>query len=806
MKISRTLADIAFCIALAALALLPFAATANNAGPSSGRATGFTENKGQVHDQFRRPNAAVLYLMSGRGMNVQLKHDGFSYDTYLVSDHGREAEIRDEGEAMDEPSWTTYGFHRVDIRFVNGDPLPEIVQEGESADYTNYYTDVTGEAGATFVRSYSTVTYRNVWPNIDVRFNSTDEGFKYDVIVRPGGDLADARFKVEGAVISESLTGQLLFTWTDNAMEERIPDSWTERGHRKSRVHAAYAVHADGIFGFVAHGASEGTLVIDPAIQWATYYGGSGTEGYASTAMDNAGNSYLASETTSPNNVATAGSHDAVYNSGDDGLLVKFSPAGVRSWGTYFGGPSSEWWQRVEADGAGNLALSGYTFSSSGIATAGAHKTQLTGTTDAYLMLFNTNGVRQWSTYYGGSGTDRGRAASFSMSGKIALVGETYSTNGIATTGAPDVTYSAGSDGFVAWFSATGQRLFGSYLGGTGDDTVTDVDASFANSEFVITGHTLSSSGIATAGSHDPTYNGDYDAYLALYNGSGSGTKTWCTYYGGSGIDIGTGVTWTGATTFVLCGSTNSTSGIATAGSDQPNYGGGTRDVFHASFDRFSKARIRGSYAGGPNEDVGSCITKLGNQGYAIGSAGYSDGYATPGSFGPTGPGRYVAGYTSSGVKNWAGYLPNLDLFSISIASNSTALVAAGANLDGGATVTPGAHQTTPGGGWDLVLHRLVNTAPPVLMPLFDDDRAALKSLSAIPDNAGVQLQYEGKEDVFTGAAITVTDALGREVPFTSTVNSGTSAHIALAHPSGVFIVALLRHDGHRLTTRFGLP
>jgi len=28
---------------------------------------------------------------------------------------------------------------------------------------------VTGEAGATFVRSYSTVIYRNVWPNIDVR-------------------------------------------------------------------------------------------------------------------------------------------------------------------------------------------------------------------------------------------------------------------------------------------------------------------------------------------------------------------------------------------------------------------------------------------------------------------------------------------------------------------------------------------------------------------------------------------------------------------------------------------------------------
>jgi hypothetical protein len=84
MRTTRTFADLIFCLGLAALALFPYAATAHN-GP-----TGFTENKGQIHDQSHQPNRAVLYLLNGPGMNVQLQKDGFAYDTYVVRDgvHG----------------------------------------------------------------------------------------------------------------------------------------------------------------------------------------------------------------------------------------------------------------------------------------------------------------------------------------------------------------------------------------------------------------------------------------------------------------------------------------------------------------------------------------------------------------------------------------------------------------------------------------------------------------------------------------------------------------------------------------------
>lgn len=44
--------------------------------------TGFTENKGQVYDQFHKSNKDVKYILHAAGMNIQLRKNSFSYDTY----------------------------------------------------------------------------------------------------------------------------------------------------------------------------------------------------------------------------------------------------------------------------------------------------------------------------------------------------------------------------------------------------------------------------------------------------------------------------------------------------------------------------------------------------------------------------------------------------------------------------------------------------------------------------------------------------------------------------------------------------
>jgi len=56
----------------------------NASGLPTGQA-GFYENRGQIKDQNNKPNAAVKFLLSSPGFNVQLRQTGFSYDTYTDS-------------------------------------------------------------------------------------------------------------------------------------------------------------------------------------------------------------------------------------------------------------------------------------------------------------------------------------------------------------------------------------------------------------------------------------------------------------------------------------------------------------------------------------------------------------------------------------------------------------------------------------------------------------------------------------------------------------------------------------------------
>ncbi|MFH0761056.1 MAG: hypothetical protein V2A67_06100 [Bacteroidota bacterium] len=103
-------------------------------------AQGFIENKGQIIDQNSRPNLAVLYLLNTPGMNVQLRRG--------------------------------WNFHRIDFDLIGSNPNCEIITSGSSPDYLNYYTTGTPEGGVFKVRSYHTVTYKEIYPGIDLVFNT----------------------------------------------------------------------------------------------------------------------------------------------------------------------------------------------------------------------------------------------------------------------------------------------------------------------------------------------------------------------------------------------------------------------------------------------------------------------------------------------------------------------------------------------------------------------------------------------------------------------------------------------------------
>ena len=115
-------------------------------------------------------------------------------------------------------------------------------------------------------------------------------------------------------------------------------------------------------------------------------------------------------------------------------------------------------------------------------------------------------------------------------------------------------------------------------------------------------GQSFSASNIATAGSHQNTLSGLSDGFVVSFSSSGS--RTWGTYYGGSGDEAVFSICTNSAGNVILVGQTSTTSGtsIATAGVFQPGLAEDLPDAFVAVLNG-SGTRSWGSYYGGVGDE-----------------------------------------------------------------------------------------------------------------------------------------------------------------------------------------------------------
>ncbi|MGH1336983.1 MAG: SBBP repeat-containing protein [Aureispira sp.] len=316
--------------------------------------------------------------------------------------------------------------------------------------------------------------------------------------------------------------------------------------------------------------------------QWATYYGTSSYDSGNECATDNVGNVYLVGTTSSSSGMASGGYQNT--SGGDwDAFLVKFNATGVRQWATYYGGNERDGALSTATDPTGNVYITGSTLSTAGMASGGHQNTYggggnpSTGDGDAYLAKFNSAGVRQWATYYGGDSLDGGSECVTDQNGNVYLVGETYSSNNIAFNGHQN-NYARSQDIFLVKFDGAGTRQWATYYGGnlgSGMDYGRDC-AIDASGNVYLVGGTGSTNNISTRN----IFRGSIDAFLAKFNSTG--VRQWARYYGGNSSDVAWGCALDGNGYIYVSGQTESTADIASNG-HQGTYGG-VEDVFLAKF------------------------------------------------------------------------------------------------------------------------------------------------------------------------------------------------------------------------------
>lgn len=394
---------------------------------------------------------------------------------------------------------------------------------------------------------------------------------------------------------------------------------------------AYQTMNAGDFDGFLAKFNSNGS------ISWATYYGGIGDDNISGLAIDAAGKVYISGITNSDSAMATTGSfQDTISSAYFDLFLVKFDSAGNRIWGTYYGGNDVETGGLCATDNQGHVYLAGHTLSASGIAFNGFQNAFNGSVNNAFLVQFDTAGVRHWATYYGDTTESLEGGVACDLSGNVYLAGQTSSHGGLSTTGTYQPAAGGGKDNFIVKFNAAGARQWATYYGGPGDE-LTGGYAAIACDQWgniVLNGRTNSTSGIASTGAFQTTLAGAQDAFLVEFDSTGA--RKWGTYYGGTSDENGQAVAFDLSGNIFLDGITLSNSGIASPGAYQPAYGGGSDDAFIVKMDTAGN-RVWGTYYGGAAFDEAYAIgfDKLGSL-YVAGSTGSNTNIVTPNGYDTT--------------------------------------------------------------------------------------------------------------------------------------------------------------------------
>ncbi len=303
---------------------------------------------------------------------------------------------------------------------------------------------------------------------------------------------------------------------------------------------------------------------------YSTLFGGSGaesTQNPGGIALDQAGEIFIASDTTSTNLPVTTGAFQAANGGGtSDGFLAIFRPLATAptphlKYCSYLGINAQVGIGGVAVDAAGNAYIAGFTSNpGTTFPTLNGYQTTYAGDPfDAFVIKIRPSGTGasdlSYGTFLGGAGLDQALAISVgaAMPATAYVTGTTHSTNfptNGTNAGAQSTLKGTAKGSANAFFSAIAQNattgmtslLYSTYLGGTQSDSGLSV-AVIAPNALYISGKTTSWD-FPWLNNLQP-FTGNEDAFVAKFDPTASGPASliYATPLAGTAPPGGTAVT-----------------------------------------------------------------------------------------------------------------------------------------------------------------------------------------------------------------------------------------------------------------------
>ena len=582
----------------------------------------FQANTGQAprNVKFLSRGSGYGLFLTGQDAVLALHNNGCARKSLTETDNKAPAPERATSHLIDVGASCQNDETLVRMRLF-GASKPSRYPTGEEqlAGTANYFIGNDPRNWRTNVPTYAKVRYRGVYSGVDLVYYGNQRQLEYDFVIAPGADPKPILLQLSGArALSLGPDGDLRVAAGNSSLTFRKPTIYQVINGQRKTVEGGYRLLPKSMVGFrLGSYDREKPLVIDPVLVYSTYLGGSG-----------------------------------IFDKGDGA-------------------------NAVTVDTAGNVYVTGYTYSADFPVTTGAFQSKSNGApsqntpNNAFVTKLNpTATALVYSSYLGGSGAangDTANAIAIDSSGNAYVAGQAYSTDFPVTPGAfQTVNHAAASagqasNGFITKLNPTGSQLvYSTYLGGSqnegGETEGVNGLAVDSSGNVYVAGTTGSSDFPVTQGAFQTVYPpAASDAFVTKLNATGN-ALIYSTFLGGNSVTFGMAIALDSSNNAYVTGSSFSTNFPVTPGAYQPtNHFSAyqTPDAFVTKLNSTGSALVFSTYLGGSGGPAG------GDSGNAIvvDSTGnvYVAGLSSSSNF-PVTPGAFQTVEPAAGVYNGTGH------------------------------------------------------------------------------------------------------------------------------------------------------
>jgi gliding motility-associated-like protein len=533
----------------------------------------FIENKGQWDSRvlYKGDVSNGSFFIRSGGFTV-VQHNPVEYANVGKFLHGQNP----DGSPVSPNQTMVLNSHAYHVDFLETSADIRTVPSKVIQTYNNYFIGNDQSKWGKNCKIFQAVTLENVYPNVDVRYYTDNNFLKYDIIVKPGGDVSKIALKYNGVNKIQTRNKELVMSTSVGELKESVPYTYQTDVAGKKEISCKYVVKDNVVRFDVKNYDPSSTLIIDPQVIFCSFSGSSADNWGFTATYGPDGSMYGGGIVFSGGSFPVSpGAFQTVYGGGDSGGngpvdigIIKLSPNGAsRSYATYIGGSGNEQPHSLIVDNQGNVILAGRSSSPNyplRNPNSSASQIGVGGGFDIIVTKLNATGTDLiGSKKIGGSGDD-GVNISITRSlnslqrnygddgrsevildgaGNVYVASSTQSTNFPVTSGVFQGASGGAQDGVVLKLTPDLSSLtFASFLGGSGNDAAYVLSIGPGGNIYVAGGtestNLLPGTQAGTIGpaNHIVGNGSPIDGFIAVISNNGS-TVIRSTYIGTSAID-----------------------------------------------------------------------------------------------------------------------------------------------------------------------------------------------------------------------------------------------------------------------------